>query len=297
MNKKNRHRLIFYVVALAFPLLQFFIFYIYVNFNSVLLAFRQYEYTSNEWSFVWFDNLKLVINNFLTDVGIQQSMWNTLEVFLILLITKFIPIVMSFYLFKKYPMYKLFTVFLFLPQIISSMALVLCYRYFVERALPLIWEAISGNSIEGLLFNSSTTWGTLVFYAVWFSMGAQFLLYAGAMSGISDSVIEAAELDGVNAFQEFIYIIFPMIYPTFVTFIITSFALLFTYQLNLYSFFGDGAEYSVSTIGYLLYVKTVSASIGDYPYLSAAGIMLTVIAVPLCLIVKWLLNKLGPKTI
>ena len=41
MNKKKK-RLIFYIAVIALPVLQFAIFYLYVNFNSVILAFQKY---------------------------------------------------------------------------------------------------------------------------------------------------------------------------------------------------------------------------------------------------------------
>ena len=117
------------------------------------------------------------------------------------------------------------------------------------------------------------------------------------MTGISDSIIEAASLDGVTPVQEFIYIIFPMIFPTFSTFLITSFAVLFTNQMGLFDLYGVEANYSVYTVGYYLYKSIKTAAVGDYPYLAAFGILLTLVAVPLCLFTKWLLNKLGPKSI
>ena len=42
-GKKNRSKLIFYICGLALPLLQFAVFYIGVNINSVLLAFQKYD--------------------------------------------------------------------------------------------------------------------------------------------------------------------------------------------------------------------------------------------------------------
>ena len=79
------------------------------------------------------------------------------------------------------------------------------------------------------------------------------LMYSGAMSGVSDSVIEAAKLDGITPIREFFYIIVPLIYPTLVTFLVVEVAGIFTNQMNLYNFYGLKAEYSLYTFGYFLY--------------------------------------------
>ena len=295
-NKKINNKIVFYVCAVAWPVLQFLIFYLCVNFNSIMLAFKKFEYSTSTWSFVGFENFNQVITDFTEQVALQQVMKNTIQLFLISLVTKLLPLIMSYYLFKKYPLHGVFKVFLFIPQIISPIALAVCFQYFVEIAVPEFWEILFDEKIKGLLTNLDTEWGTLLFYNVWFGIGAQFLLYTGAMSGISDSVLEAAQLDGVNPIQEFIFIVFPLIYSTFVTFIVTSFAVIFTNQMNLFSFYGPGAEYSVSTIGYLLYTRTLEGTLGDYPYLAAFGLCLTFIAIPLCFGMRFLLKKLGPKT-
>jgi hypothetical protein len=41
-NRRDRSRNLFFAAVVALPLLQFCIFYIYVNFESILLAFRLY---------------------------------------------------------------------------------------------------------------------------------------------------------------------------------------------------------------------------------------------------------------
>ena len=125
------------------------------------------------------------------------------------------------------------------------------------------------------------------------------LIYTGTMAGISDSVIEAAEIDGTNAVQEFFYIVVPSIFPTFSLFIITGMLTIFNGQAGLFSFYGlsgltTRAEFT--TFGYYMYVK-VQQSVNDYtqyPYLASLGLALSFIAIPLIFTARWLLNKFGP---
>lgn len=295
-TKKVNHRKIFYICMAAWPVVQFLVFYLYVNFNSILLSFQKFDYLNKGYEFVGFDNYREIFHDLFNDPVMKLAIKNTVQIFGISLISMFIPIILSYYIFKKYWANGIFKVVLFLPSIISSMAIVVCYKYFVENAIPVICEKWFHKDIEGLLSNLNTRWGTIIFFNIWMGVGTNFLLYLGAMTGISDSVFEAAQLDGANPFQEFTRIVFPMIFPTFSTFVITSFAVLFTNQAHVFTFYGSEANYSIYTIGYFLYSEAQSAQISDYPYLACMGIVLTFAAVPLCLGTKWLLARLGPKT-
>ncbi len=62
MNRKRVGELVFYWCILVIPLIQFFLMYLAVNFNSFLLAFKEYTYdTINETlhtDWVGFKNFK-----------------------------------------------------------------------------------------------------------------------------------------------------------------------------------------------------------------------------------------------
>ena len=68
----------------------------------------------------------------------------------------------------------------------------------------------------------------------------------------------------------------------------------FTNQIHLYSFYGPTAPSSLHTFGYYLYAETLQAGFFEYPYLSAMGMLMTAIAIPLTLLARWLLTRFGP---
>lgn len=294
LRKKIDGKLIFYICLIAIPLIQFCIFYIYVNINSVLLAFKNYEITgAYEW--VGFDNFKDVFNELKTNSILQNALKNTgLVLILTLCIGSTLPVLVSYYIYKKKPLWGTFRVLLFLPSIVSSLALVLSYKYFIEVGIPEIWQKSFDVQIKGLLTNQDTNFLMIFIYTFIFGMGSGFLLYTGAMSGISDSVVDSAKVDGFSSFQEFIYITVPMIYPTFVTFLVVNMGTIFANQINLYSFHDTQAPEKQWTIGYYIYVKTQLSDFTGYPYLSAFGLLCTVIIVPITLLSKYLLERFGP---
>ena len=293
--KKLNDDKLFYYIAFSLPILQFLIFYVYVNFNSIILAFKEYDPTGNIFNIVWFKNIKQVVVDFFTVAELGIAFKNSIVYYIInTLVATTLTLFFSYYIFKKRVGASFFKVILFLPSIISSIVFVVLFKFSTERLVPEIYRLITGIKIAGLLENPNTTLGTIYFFNIWSGFGMGILMYSGAMSGISDSVMEAAKLDGANFFYEFFKIVLPAIYPTFVTFMIMGIGGMFNTQLSVYSFYSKNAEYRLYNVGYYLFVKTAHSSEAGYPYLAAMGIVLTCICAPLTFGLKKLLEKLGP---
>ena len=62
------------------------------------------------------------------------------------------------------------------------------------------------------------------------------VLYLGAMSGVNQSTIEAAQIDGVGVLGRLWHVILPAIWPTVTVFIMAGFAGYFTNQGATFSF-------------------------------------------------------------
>lgn len=295
-KKTNWKNVVFCCLVLAFPLIQFAVFYIGVNFNSIVLSLKNYDYDTGTYSFAGLDNFKLVIHNFKELYVLKKSFVNSVILICCsLFIGMSLSIHFSFFIHKKVFGYKVYKIVLFLPNIVSMIVMVLVFKYFIESALPDILEQITHKSQEGLLSNPDTTFGVLIFFSIWVGFGVQMLMFSGAMSGIDESIIEAAQLDGVSFFQELYLIVFPLIFPTIVTFITVGVAAIFTNQMNLYSFYGSKAPNDVSTLGYYFYKETIKATIGEYPYLAAFGLVMSCFSIPVTIGVRKLLEKFGER--
>ena len=294
-NKIRRGQLIFYVCMISLPLLQFLIFYIGINFNSILLAFKQYDVYTNTFSFAGFANFLKVFQDLKQTLYLQSALKNSTIVYLLgLFISTPLTLLFSFYLFKKMPFSGVMKIVLFLPTMLSSLIVILIFKYFMDRALPGILEALFKVEVIGFLSTAKTARITLFFFAVWSSFGSSILLYLGAMNSTSESLYEAAKMDGAGLFSEFWHITLPQVFPTLSVYLITGIGGFFTNQMGLFSFYGTEAEYELYTLGYFLYRGIKTASISDYPYYSAMGLLMTVIAIPVTYGVRYLLNRFGP---
>ena len=296
-----RRSLPFYSIMIAWPVLQFCVFYIGVNFNSILLAFKDY---ANDTDYTWsFNNFKVWLNFSDSTYGayIPKAMVVSLKAYAISLMVGLpLGLFFSYYIFKKLPMSGFFRVVLFIPTIVSSIVLVSMYKMFVNNVvfdLAQRWGLVSLNA-DPFLDSLDTRFATMMVYNVFVSFGTSVLMYSNKMSTISPEIIESAQLDGAGALKEFFHIVFPMIFSTVSVFLITGIAGIFTNQINNFAFFPGkpNAEDDTRTIGYLLYHRTRHAGQDDwlYPPIAALGILLTLIVLPLTFLARYCFERFGP---
>ena len=296
MTSRRRGELLFFIALIAYPLAQFAVFYVAVNINSIFLAVTHFDVDGASFHFnegsMLLDNFAAFFRDLKSDAAMGTAAKNSLVLYLCgVFIALPLNLVFSFFLYKKVPAHGFFRVVLFLPQIISSLVVSLMFRYFVENALP----DLTGIN---LLTTKRTAFPTIVFYTIWSGFGTQILIYTSAMTKIDESLVEFGELEGVTLFQEFTRVTLPLIFPTITVFLVAGVAGLFTNQAGLYNFYGGGAREDLQTLGYVFFVKIVkadNASYAQYPYAAASGLLFALVATPVTLLVKYLLEKYGPK--
>ncbi len=286
---------LFYSILMAFPVIQFLVFYVGVNMNSILMAFQKIDVKNDtvKWTL---STIKTAFESMTGSPELISVLVVSIVAWLILtVIGTSLGLFFSYYIYKKLPLSGAFRVILFLPSIMSAIVMATIFQFFVERAIPAAAMQFFDFKMMGLMENPETRFTSIIVYNILMSFGANVLMYTNSMSGVSQEMVEASQLDGATTFQEFWYVTMPTIYPTLTMFMITGVALIFTNQLNLFSFYGVNAPGGIQTYGYYFYAKTQSAqSMAEYPLLSAMGILMTVVAVPLTMFVKWAMEKHGP---
>lgn len=297
---REKSRRLFYASLLILPLIQFAFCYIYVNINTIRMAFWNYEMNTEAlgYTYRW-----VGFENFATAFEILTKklymIWNSVRFFLVsLLVSVPLSLIFSFYLYKKYPLAGLFKVVLFLPQIISGLIFSLLFRYMVTDVYIYLSSTLFHKEVLGMFDNIETRYGTVVFFNIWISFGINTLMFSGSMSGIGQEIVEASEIDGVNIIQEFLYITVPLVYSTICSIIIIMTTGIFTNQMELFSIFGASAE-DIGTLGYYLFVHSQLLIESDsnkpsYGEMAALGLILTLIMVPLTLFLRKFLYKVGP---
>lgn len=300
LSASHRASMAFYICLMAWPILQFAVFYIAVNAQSILMAFQEIDASTNTTTWT-FRTITDAFKSCFSETSVIPSALRTslLAGTFNFLVSNAFALFAGYYIYKKRPGSSVFRVILFLPSIISVLALTVIYKYFINDALPELMNTLFHlENFKGLLDNPDTRFAAIMFFTVWAGFGPMLLIYSNAMSGVSNEVIEAAKLDGCSEWKQFIHIVLPAIYPTITTYSVVGVAGIFTNQFNVYSFYEGNAPEEVMSLGYYLYRETQSAtklgSLAEYPRLAALGLLISLVVIPLTFLVKWLMEKYGP---
>jgi len=105
----------------------------------------------------------------------------------------------------------------FLPNLIGGIILGYIWQFIFNNAIPSLGEAVGFMWLKNNLFlaNRYLALLAIVIVGTWQYAGYIMMIYVAAIQGIPDSLIEAAEIDGVNYGQRLKHIIFPLVAPAF----------------------------------------------------------------------------------
>lgn len=164
-------------------------------------------------SFVGLDNYVEVFTN--------PDLYGVFFVSLYYLVGSFIQIALALYLATIISSGTRFRNFfkgvIFFPYLLNGVAISFIFIYFFRPAGVLD----SFTSIFGADPNNNPLWIgdrslvniSLTFVSVWRYIGLNFVLFLGAIQSISPEILEAAEVDGANRWQQLRFIIIPGIRP------------------------------------------------------------------------------------
>ena len=298
ITKKTAIKYGFVGSILFYPILLFLVFFVYVNFNSFLMAFQERTFTGEVVGWVGLKNFIDFATDMVNSPLLTVALKNSLILYLAgLLVGMTLQIIFSYFLFRKFHGHTVIRFIVMLPAIISEFIVCLVFKKFIEGALPTMFETVFNiHNFPNLISDTRYTFGTVVFYSVWMSFTTSLVMYPNAMNQISDEVLESGRIDGIEiGLQELIYMVLPQIFPTISTFLITGFSAILTATGPLVAFFMLNAPQSAFTMGYYYYVEVAgSQSQVTYPYLAAGGLLMTIIVAPLTFLLKWALERFGP---
>lgn len=293
-TQKRVGELVFYCAVLLIPMIQFLIMYVGVNVNSFIFAFQSYAFDPNTGKevigWVGFDNFTRFWKELIGDNAMMTRLVNSLIVYAVhLFVGTVLAILFSYYIYKGYKGTGFFRVTLMMPSILSSVVLVLIYKYMLDRAIPALFNCpplMSGTLQEKFWL--------VILYNTLMGFGSSVLMYSNAMTRIPQSLTEYAQLEGCSPVKEFFYITLPLAYPTIETFLIIGLSNLFIDQANMFTFYNEDAADGLQTIGYYLFTQVFNerSTMTSYPYASAAGLTLTAITIPLVMVARHFLDKL-----
>ena len=294
----------FITSILLLPAISFFVFYVYVNANSFVLAFQKIDEITGEISYNGLNNFKTLFKSFRSSKDDELlagiSILNSLKMWWInFLVTMPLYLVFSYYIYKKFLASRSLRIIAMLPSIVSTFVYALVYMKFMDNPGPFteIMERWGFKDFAAKNVFTDYAFENNIFFTIWLSFGTSLLVYTNAMNAIDAEILESARLDGVNDTKEFFSIILPMIWPTLTTMLITGVTSMFTTSGSMMTFYMTSPPTnSVCGFGYYLNIiiknGTFNGSYSHYPMIAASGLFVMMLTFPVVYFTKWFMYKM-----
>ena len=288
MNSMRMANRIFLISMLILPIIHWCVSWLFVNIQSILMAF---QLPTGDWSLLNFTVLKKNLTDPNSDIVLAIA--NTLKWFVFQDCFMFpFTIILNYFFYKKMPGYKLYRILLYVPGLLSGVAVSSMIKRIVLPSGPLgvIFNALGVEEVPLFFTNPEYANKAMFIYSFWLGWGGSMLLLGGTYARIPAEVLEAAKLDGCGPVRELVQLIIPMISSTLITMIILRLTGIFSASGPLFLF--TQGKYGTMTLSYWIFDSVRFGGASTYNTVAATGLVFTCIAVPLILTVRWLLEKI-----
>ncbi len=299
--KRKTSEAIFICFMLLLPVLQFIIFWIIPNFNSIILGFQ--HPVTHKFSTMNFEKFFKELFKGKGSTGrypeIVYAIKNSLIYFAInIFISTPLVIFFSYILFRRIPLSGVFKVVFYLPSIIGGTVTATLFKTLFQNGAPM-YELLykmgfitEEMAMLGLFEAESIAFKMVIIYSLWTCVGLNMIMFYGAMKRIPQEIFESADIDGVGFFKQFTNLVIPLIWPTISTLVVFSLSGMFISYGAIMIL--TPSTPSASMVGwYIVRYTTATDNAATLTYPASVGLIFTAVGLPFVLVVRWLLNKIG----
>ena len=304
-RRKKRNEYLFVVSLIAWPVIHFLMFWLYVNIESFMRIFQTYSPIRGEYVWSGVDDLVRTFQQMVLGENetMNRAMWNS--VFSIipgLFIILPLAFITAYAFYKHVPGERLFRVLFYLPSMISIVVLTMCYKYLFDPtfgSIRLLFENLFGVDWQWLTPSTDNplVWPLIYLYCVWAGLGSNVILMSGAMQRIPKEIAESAKLEGIGFWREAWSITLPLTMTTVSNFIVLAIMGMFSFLMQpmLLTSEGGGPEGMTLTVAMYVFVRTNSGIESQAKSAITVGILFSLLFGWVVLVAKVLLDKFTPK--
>lgn len=167
----------------------------------------------------------------------------------------------------------------YLPVIIAPIAVATMWRWMYDPFFGLFNSIFNSFGLEFLiqdwLGDKDVALYSIFIGYIWQTMGFSMVLFLAGLQGVSQTLVEAARIDGANRFQIFKYVTLPAIQPTIAIVVVLSLINSLKAFDIVYGMTGGGPAQSTQMLA--LWAYTQAMQIYDFGKGSAISVILLVI--------------------
>jgi raffinose/stachyose/melibiose transport system permease protein len=258
---------------MAFPAaLLFFVFHTFPALQGVFYSFTD-SAGYGDWKFTGFDNYiqlfsdPVVINSYKFTIGIA---------IVCTILANIVSLVIALGLTSNIRFRSFLRGVFFLPAVLAMLVISYIFNFLFSNALPQLGELMGNETLsKNILGNPSLAWIGIVVVTVWHACATTIVIYMAGLQTVPEDVVEAANIDGANAWQRFWKITFPLLAPFFTINMVLSlknFLMIFDQVVALT---GGGPGTSTMSISFLIYRNGFTG--GQFAYQSANAVIYFII--------------------
>lgn len=276
-----------FIIIMILPALYGIFRYLYVNINSILIAFS--DSVTGNFTLRYFSDLFDEMGR--ADSTIFKALLNTFKFFGVAILKLFISYIVAYFLYKKIWLTKAFRFIYFLPSLIAPVVNVTIYICII--GINGVLHELSGfsESFSALLSDPDSIILMILLYDFLFSgLGTNFLILLGAMNRVPVELLESGKIDGCTAWREFWQIVTPLVWDSFSTLLVLNFTKIFISSGPILYFTGGRGE--PYTLSFWIYDQVRDST---YNYPAAVGLFFTLIGIPIVFGVRKLAKIISPE--
>lgn len=295
-NKKWKYVKRNYILYLCLvPGILYYLIFCYAPMGGLVIAFKDYNIFQgifiSPWVGLKYFKQLFALPNFYSVVR------NTLTLNLLSLVVGFpMPIILSLMLNEVRSKYfkKFSQSLLYIPHFMSWIVLAGIIKGLLATRTGFVNQMITFFGGEEIFFLGNTTWWIVVYIisGIWQSAGWGTIVYMAALTGIDQTLYEAAMIDGAGRFKRMIHITIPGIMPTITIMLIIRMGNLlsigFEQPMALYNSLVAEVAEVIST-----YTYTIGIERAQYSLTTAFGFLQSVINMLMIISANRIVKKLG----
>ena len=191
-----------YLVFLAPTFAAFCLGFLYPFVKGIFLSFCRFK-TTSKWTWVGFDNYVSAFN----DPSFLQAFWYT-AIFAVtsLILINVLSFAVAYALTRGIRGTNIFRTVFFMPNLIGGIVLGYIWAMIFDGVLSRY-----GTSI--LLKSQYGYWGLQILMA-WQQIGYMMIIYIAGLQAVPEDILEAARIDGANAWQTLWKVTIPNVMPS-----------------------------------------------------------------------------------
>lgn len=214
---------------MVLPVVVYYIIFMYLPMGGLIMAFQdfrfniRYDFLGNlihsQW--VGLEHFK----SFFSGIYFGRVLTNTLRISIFSLIFSFpIPIILALLMneLRSEKFKKTTQVLSYLPHFISIVVVCGMIKDFTSDTgfITLFVSKIMGTEPKAMLNDANLFLPVYIISGIWQQMGWNAIIYTAALSGIDQSLYEAAAIDGANRWQQTLHVTIVGILPTIIIMLI-----------------------------------------------------------------------------